>query len=130
MGPTQHRLGAIVAERHVASRPRRLGVGLVEVPPVPARDPATAVMAEPQVAEHRRFCGECDEPVGRSRGGVPGRTEGFCRSCGHPFSFSPKLHAGELVAGQYEVVGLPRPRRARAGSTWPATARWPTAGSC
>ena len=89
----------------VASRPRRLGVGLVEVPRVPARDPATAVMAEPHVAEQRRFCGECNEPVGRSRGGVPGRPEGFCRSCGHPFSFVAKLSPGQLIAGQYEVAG-------------------------
>ena len=32
-------------------------------------------------------------------------TEGFCRNCGTRFSFSPKLAAGELVAGQYEVLG-------------------------
>ena len=52
-------------------------------------------------------------PVGRSRDGQPGRTEGFCAQCRNPFSFNPKLQAGDLVGGQYEVAGVPRPRRAR-----------------
>jgi serine/threonine-protein kinase PknG len=43
--------------------------------------------------------------VGRSRGDRPGRTEGFCTACGHPYSFVPKLKAGDVVHGQYEVVG-------------------------
>jgi serine/threonine-protein kinase PknG len=72
---------------------------------MPYRDPADAVMAEAVVDERRRFCSRCGEPVGRSRDGAPGRAEGFCRSCGAPFSFTPKLFAGDLVAGQYEVVG-------------------------
>ena len=83
----------------------RLGAGMVDIPPVPARDPATAVMTDPTVAEHRRFCARCDEPVGRSRDGQPGRTEGFCAACGAPFSFLASLAPGALVAGQYEVVG-------------------------
>ncbi|MWK35021.1 tetratricopeptide repeat protein [Actinomadura sp. J1-007] len=82
-----------------------LGAGLVEVPPVPYRDPASAVMERPEVPERRRFCSRCGEPVGRGRDGAPGRTEGFCRSCGQPFSFTPKLRQGELVGGQYEVLG-------------------------
>ncbi len=82
-----------------------LGAGLVDVPPVPARDPATAVLANPEVPEHRRYCGNCDQPVGRGRDGRPGLTEGFCRNCGTRFSFRPKLAPGELVAGQYEVLG-------------------------
>ncbi|HUA46303.1 MAG TPA: tetratricopeptide repeat protein [Solirubrobacteraceae bacterium] len=85
----------------------RLGAGLVEIPPVPFRDPADAVL-EPSAAlvpESRRFCAHCDEPVGRGRDGAPGRTAGFCRKCGAPFSFEPMLRAGELVAGQYEVAG-------------------------
>ena len=82
-----------------------LGAGLVEVPPVPARDPATAILADPRVPESRRFCGNCGERVGQSVNGRPGLTEGFCRQCGTRFSFSPKLAPGELVAGQYEVLG-------------------------
>jgi serine/threonine-protein kinase PknG len=83
----------------------RLGAGLVEVPPVPYRDPATAVLANPQVPEQRRYCGKCDQPVGRSRDGRPGLAEGFCRNCGTRFSFRPKLEPGEVVAGQYKVLG-------------------------
>jgi serine/threonine-protein kinase PknG len=83
----------------------RLGAGLIEIPPIPARDPASAVLSNPQVAEGKRFCGSCERPVGRSRDGQPGLTEGFCPHCGTQFSFSPKLAAGDLVAGQYEVLG-------------------------
>ncbi len=83
----------------------RLGAGLVEVPQIPFRDPAEAVMADPSVAENRRFCGRCDSPVGRGRDGQPGRASGFCPKCGAPFSFHPKLDAGDVVAGQYQVVG-------------------------
>jgi serine/threonine-protein kinase PknG len=82
-----------------------LGAGLVEVPRVPVRDPATAVKQNPEVAENRRFCSGCGEPVGRARGGRPGRTEGFCSSCGAGYSFSPKLRPGDVVSGQYEVLG-------------------------
>jgi serine/threonine-protein kinase PknG len=83
----------------------RLGAGLVEIPPVPYRDPASAVLADPQVPESKRFCATCDQPVGRGRDGRAGLTEGFCRNCGARFSFTPKLGVGELVAGQYEVLG-------------------------
>ncbi|MFE3192928.1 tetratricopeptide repeat protein [Nocardia sp. NPDC059240] len=83
----------------------RLGAGLVQIPQVPYRDPSTAVMSDPQVPEHERFCSSCNQRVGRGRDGVPGRTEGFCRQCGSAYSFTPKLTAGDLVAGQYEVLG-------------------------
>ena len=70
------------------------------------RDPAVAVLTSPQVPQHRRRCGTCDQPVGRSWGdGRPGLAEGFCRNCGTRFSFRPKLRRGELVGGQYEVLG-------------------------
>jgi serine/threonine-protein kinase PknG len=82
-----------------------LGAGLVEVPPVPAHDPASAILADPQVPESRRFCPNCQQPVGRARDGRPGLAEGFCRNCGARFSFTPKLKAGDLVGGQYEVLG-------------------------
>jgi serine/threonine-protein kinase PknG len=83
----------------------RLGAGLVDIPPVPARDPAAAILANPQVPSSKRFCGSCERPVGRDRDGQPGLTEGYCAHCGTPFSFEPKLAAGELVGGQYEVLG-------------------------
>jgi serine/threonine-protein kinase PknG len=68
-------------------------------------DAAQAIMKNPQVPEERRNCANCGNPVGRSRDGQPGRAEGFCPKCGHPFSFTPKLAPGDLVASQYEVVG-------------------------
>jgi serine/threonine-protein kinase PknG len=63
------------------------------------------MLTDPQVPEKRRFCGKCDNPVGRGRDGSPGRTEGFCPHCGTSFSFEPRLERGEMVAGQYEVTG-------------------------
>jgi serine/threonine-protein kinase PknG len=82
-----------------------LGAGLIELPRVPLRDPATAVMREPKVSEPRRFCSKCEEPVGRGRDGKPGRSEGFCPNCGTPFSFVPRLSQGDLVNDRYEVLG-------------------------
>src|SRR5260221_1768006 len=82
-----------------------LGAGLIEIPPVPARDPASAVQADPQVPESKRVCGACERPVGRGRDGRAGLAEGYCPRCGTQFSFTPKLAPGELVAGQYEVLG-------------------------
>ncbi len=83
----------------------RLGAGLVAVPPVPYVDPAAAVLADPRVPESKRFCGNCGHLVGQSNNGRPGLTEGFCPHCGTRYSFSPKLTPGELVGGQYEVLG-------------------------
>jgi serine/threonine-protein kinase PknG len=97
----------------------RLGAGLVEIPPVEFRDPPDAVLTDPAVPESRRFCGSCDEPVGRRRDGAPGRAAGFCRKCGAPFSFEPKLQPGDLVGGQYEVVGC----LAHGGMGWVYLAR-------
>jgi serine/threonine-protein kinase PknG len=77
----------------------------VDIPPVAYRDPATAVLAHPEVPEGRRYCGSCDQPVGRGRDGRPGLAEGFCRNCGTRFSFTPKLVPGDLLVGQYEVLG-------------------------
>jgi serine/threonine-protein kinase PknG len=82
-----------------------LGAGLVEVPPVGYRDPASVLMLDPHVSESKRHCASCDAPVGRSRDGRPGRADGFCPQCGAAYSFTPKLAAGDLVAGQYEVAG-------------------------
>jgi serine/threonine-protein kinase PknG len=90
-----------------ASARGRLGAGVVSIPPVPKGNPAKAILTDPQVPETQRFCGnsDCSQPVGRARDGNPGRTEGFCTSCGSPFSFVPKLSRGDLIGGQYEVRG-------------------------
>ncbi|MEW2130114.1 tetratricopeptide repeat protein [Streptomyces sp. NPDC005435] len=85
----------------------RLGAGLVAVPQVPRPDPRAMVLENPQVPERKRYCSrsDCGAPVGRARGERPGRTEGFCTKCGHPYSFVPKLRGGDIVHGQYEVAG-------------------------
>ncbi|MDC0765603.1 serine/threonine-protein kinase [Streptomyces sp. HD] len=85
----------------------RLGAGLVQVPDVPRPDPRAMVLENPEVPERKRFCSrsDCGAPVGRARGERPGRTEGFCTKCGHPYSFIPKLKSGDIVHGQYEVAG-------------------------
>ncbi len=96
-----HRIGS----RSGSTTGSRLGAGLTLVEPVPVDDPALAVMKDASVAENKRSCAHCGKPVGRSRDGQPGRSEGFCPSCGTPFSFTPKLKPGEVVGGQYVVAG-------------------------
>ncbi|WP_427919077.1 tetratricopeptide repeat protein [Streptomyces sp. cg40] len=85
----------------------RLGAGLVTVPSIPRPDPATTVLKNAEVSERNRYCGksDCGAPVGRSRGDHPARADGFCAKCGHRYSFTPRLRAGDVVHGQYEVVG-------------------------
>jgi serine/threonine-protein kinase PknG len=83
----------------------RLGAGLVEVPMVPYRDPASAIMTDPVVAESKRFCGNCGAAVGRATDEQPAQAEGECHKCGAPFSFKPRLKHGDLLGGQYEVLG-------------------------
>jgi serine/threonine-protein kinase PknG len=87
------------------SRRSRIGAGLVDVPPAPEIDPAKVVLADPVVAEEKRFCWNCGSPVGRSRGGRPGRVQGFCAKCRQAFDFVPQLEPGDRLGGQYEVVG-------------------------
>ncbi|WP_341927968.1 tetratricopeptide repeat protein [Nocardioides psychrotolerans] len=86
-------------------RAARLGAGLTVVPPAPPVDASKAINPDPQVPEDKRSCSKCGTKIGRSRDGQPGRTEGFCPQCGQEFSFSPKLQPGDLVGGQYEMVG-------------------------
>lgn len=104
--PTPARVAAASSTSSTTPQ-RRLGGGLVVVSPVELVDPTAAVLPNPQVAEHHRYCRSpgCGEAVGRSRDGQPGLTTGFCRRCRTPYSFEPKLHPGDLVAGQYEVIG-------------------------
>lgn len=88
------------------SRTRRLlGGGLVEVPPVPRREPQSVILSHPVVPERKRFCWKCGKPVGRSAEGRPGATSGICANCGSRFEFSPLLSPGTVIAGQYEVQG-------------------------
>ena len=94
---------------------RGVGAGLVSVDPTPVGNPDAALMSEEQVRavlgevpEDERFCSSCGSPVGRSGGGHPGRVKGFCGACRTRFDFvtnEPSLEPGELVAGQYEILG-------------------------
>ncbi len=99
--------GATRQIRPGARRVRRssLGAGLTAVPAAATADPAAAVMTDPVVPEEKRNCPSCGAPVGRGHGDTPGRTEGYCPQCRNPYSFTPKLAPGDLVGGQYEVVG-------------------------
>jgi len=109
LGSARAHAGATATVRLGTSSKRlrgaRLGAGLTTIPPVPAVDAAAAIMKNPVVPEEKRSCPSCGSPVGRSRDGQPGRTEGFCAKCRNPFSFIPKLAPGDLVGGQYEVAG-------------------------
>ena len=93
------------ARTRVASQRFAIGAGLVDVPPAPVVDPSTVVLADPVVAEEKRFCSKCGAAVGRSKGGRPGREKGFCGACRQPYDFVPKLSPGMLIGGQYEVLG-------------------------
>ena len=74
-------------------------------PPAPEIDAAAAVMTDPSVPEDKRFC-----PSAASRSGAvvtarPGGSAASAPSAASRFSFEPRLKAGDLVAGQYEVAG-------------------------
>ncbi|MCF2526169.1 serine/threonine-protein kinase [Yinghuangia soli] len=103
------------SRRGAASSGRRLGAGIVEIPAVPVRDPATILMKDPVIPEEKRFCRDenCGRPVGRGRDGKPGIANGFCPYDRTPYSFAPKLEPGDMV-GQYRVVGC----LARGGFGW------------
>ncbi len=86
----------------------RLGAGLVEVPDVPRPDPRAMVLENPEVPERKRFCSrsDCGAPVGRARGeGGRGVRRGSARSAGTRTRSCRSCAAGDIVHGQYEVVG-------------------------
>jgi len=91
------------------------GAGLAELPLVLYRDPSSVLLADPTVPERQRFCARCGAPVARSARDL----EGECPVCGSPYSFTPQLAPGELVAGQYDVSGC----LAHGGMGWVYLAR-------
>ena len=87
-------------------RSARLGAGLTRVPPAPEIDAAAGDHG--RTRRSRRTSASAPTAAPRSAAPAtasPGRTEGFCAKCGNPYSFTPKLKAGDLVADQYEVAG-------------------------
>lgn len=112
-GPTSTRRTA--STRRTGISRQRLGLGLVTVPPTPEGDPAAALMSAEKiqsvlgvVPEEKRVCTSCGNEVGRTSDTRPGRVQGFCGNCRTPFDFTtnaPKLKSGDLVGGQYEILG-------------------------
>ncbi len=83
----------------------RLGAGLVTMPEVPYRDPSEAVLANPEVPEHERYCCTAASPSAAARRQHPAAPRASARSAAPRYDFEPKLAPGDLVAGQYEVLG-------------------------
>jgi serine/threonine-protein kinase PknG len=91
----------------------------VRWPELDLGDPTTLGLKDPRVAEDKRFCGECDHPVGRHSRDQPAREDGFCEHCGARYSFSVKLTADDVVHGRYRVHRA----LARGGLGWVYLAR-------
>ena len=91
------------------TRTQHLGAGITSVPAAPVPDPRSVVMQHPEVEEGKRFCSNCNAPVGRSHDGLPGRTSGFCPKCRDAVQLRAEAAAG--VARERPVRGR---RRARA----------------
>ncbi|WP_370945412.1 tetratricopeptide repeat protein [Amycolatopsis sp. cg5] len=92
------------------------GAEPAQLPSVTVADPGGRLLSDPDYPEKHRHCGNpaCRRPVGRGYAGQPGLMEGFCGVCEFPFSFVPKLCAGDRVADRYDVVGW----LARGGLGW------------
>ncbi len=74
---------------------RRLGAAPAR-PPLPRRDPLTALVAG-EVPARRRVCSSCATALSRDAG--------FCPTCGREYAFKPTLVPGDRVAEKYEVKG-------------------------
>lgn len=94
--------GPVTRSSTTSSRQRG---GLSDMPPVPPRDPAEAVLADPKVPEAKRFCGSCGKPVGRPQAGRGGRVDGFCPYCRARYWFTPSLQPGDILSERYEILG-------------------------
>ncbi|CAM5511411.1 tetratricopeptide repeat protein [Streptomyces abikoensis] len=83
------------------------GDGLLDLPVVSTPSPEALVVTDPRVPLGGKTCGHagCTAVVGRSYAGQPALPVGFCDRCGHPYDFTPRLAPGDLVGGQYRVVG-------------------------
>ncbi|MGK5548142.1 tetratricopeptide repeat protein, partial [Streptomyces sp. URMC 127] len=83
------------------------GDGLLDLPVVSTPSPEALVVTDPRAPLGGKTCGHegCTAVVGRSYAGQPALPVGFCDRCGHPYDFTPRLAPGDLVGGQYRVVG-------------------------
>ena len=95
--------------RVVSTGRARIGSGseLLDLPEFSFPEPAQRVVGVPANwdVDRDRSCTRCHQKLGSTGSDRPRRSKGYCRRCGHAYSFLPSLHEGELVADQYEVVG-------------------------
>ncbi len=109
----------------------RLGAGLVDVPPVPRVDPASALLADPQVAEEKRFCSTLRQAGRRGRGTAgPAAPRASARSDGTPVLVHPEADAPARSSPASTRCRAAWPTAGSAGSTWRWTATSTTAGWC
>ncbi|MFC5762621.1 serine/threonine-protein kinase [Actinacidiphila bryophytorum] len=85
--------------------------GLVRLPRVPRPADEDVVRSTARRPEGGRRCGvpDCTGTIGVSYDGGPAPDEGFCPLCGTRYSFRPQLGPGDVVAGQYRVIGYLSP---------------------
>ncbi|GAB7039035.1 MULTISPECIES: serine/threonine-protein kinase [Catenuloplanes] len=95
--------------------------GIVTMPTMPSRDPASRIMMQSTAFDAVRRCGRagCQGRLNSATGSGAPRTKGFCPECGKPFTLEPRLKPGDLVAGQYRIEGP----LARSGFGWVFLAR-------
>ncbi|KAK1179849.1 protein kinase [Streptomyces sp. NBS 14/10] len=84
---------------------RPAGDGLMDLPRVELPSLRDLVIDDPQPPKQGQPCAGCDETVGAAYAGQPALWTGVCHHCRHPFDFTPQLRPGDLLGGQYEVVG-------------------------
>ncbi|MFF7730592.1 tetratricopeptide repeat protein [Streptomyces sp. NPDC008001] len=80
---------------------------LLGLPVIATPSPEALVVEDPTAPVSSRVCGHrgCTAVVARPYAGQPALPVGFCERCGHPYDFRPRLAPGDLVGGQYRVVG-------------------------
>ncbi|NUS10136.1 MAG: protein kinase, partial [Streptomyces sp.] len=85
--------------------------GLVQLPGIPPPPDDEVVRRTARRPEGGRRCGtpECPGVIGVPYGDEPAPDHGFCLDCGEPYDLRPQLSPGDVVAGQYEVLGYLAP---------------------
>ncbi|WP_333770741.1 tetratricopeptide repeat protein [Streptomyces sp. IBSBF 2435] len=85
--------------------------GLVQLPSVPRPADKDVVRSVARRPEGGRRCGvpDCTGTIGLSYDDEPAPDEGYCPVCGTRYSFRPQLGPGDVVAGQYKVLGYLSP---------------------